>query len=260
MFPMKHLFTPLFWLGSTALVLATPSGLNNIPTADTTPQGTYVFQTFTTFGEDRDADLNLGFKTGFEFKPVRFELGLAGHLLPDKGGPVTPHAKIAIPFGDHRPTLAVGMANISVRERDRDRAGDEFAYAVVSQDFGWFRVHGGCGLQDGEALPFFGLDKTFHYTKKRAVVSDGKQAVRTVTTTRGQGEGPGSGDPNSALETRDLFTLRADVIEQRDQSWLYSVGVLVPVCKHFVLEAWGNLPDNGDAPSVTIKGNIVISF
>ena len=87
------------------------SGLNNIPTADTAPQGVFVFQTFTTLGNDRDADLNLGFKTGLDFKVVRFEMGAATHLLPDKGGPVTVHGKVALPFGEELPVLALVCAS-----------------------------------------------------------------------------------------------------------------------------------------------------
>jgi hypothetical protein len=51
-------------LALTSAASATPSGLNNIPTADTTPPGTFVFQGFSTMGGDRDTDFNLGFKTG----------------------------------------------------------------------------------------------------------------------------------------------------------------------------------------------------
>ncbi len=46
--------TPIALLAASLGSLhATPSGLNNIPTADTTPQGTFVFQLFSTVGEDR---------------------------------------------------------------------------------------------------------------------------------------------------------------------------------------------------------------
>ncbi|MDQ6913741.1 MAG: hypothetical protein M3128_12800, partial [Verrucomicrobiota bacterium] len=54
---------------------ATPSGLNNIPTADTAPQGTLVLQVFSTVGGDAEDDFNVGFKTGLVFKPFRFEFG-----------------------------------------------------------------------------------------------------------------------------------------------------------------------------------------
>ena len=227
---------------TSAAAFATPTGLNNIPTADTAPQGVYVFQTFTALGNDRDADLNFGFKTGLDFKVVRFEVGAASHILPEKGGPVTVHGKVAVPFGEGLPALAIGAANIAFSEQQRRRAGDVFGYAVLSQDFGWLRAHAGCAYVDTDALPFFGLDKTFRRTTS-ASASDGKSHKAAMDT-----------------KTTDLFTLRADAIEQRDSSWLYSAGVLVPVCKWFVFEAWGNFPDNGDAASVTLKGNFVIKF
>lgn len=47
-------------------LFGTPSGLNNIPTADVTPMGTFVLQPFTNFGNDHDTDLTLGFKTGLD--------------------------------------------------------------------------------------------------------------------------------------------------------------------------------------------------
>ena len=37
-------------LATAAVASATPTGLNNIPTADTTPQGVFVLQAFTTLG------------------------------------------------------------------------------------------------------------------------------------------------------------------------------------------------------------------
>lgn len=232
----------------TAAAFASPSGLNNIPTADTAPMGTFVLQTYGTVGGFADGDFNLGFKTGLDFKVVKFELGADSHIYPHQGGPVTVQGKIAVPLGEHLPTLALGAANVSFSDHDRRRAGDEFFYAVATEDLGWFRVHGGCASQDGDALPFAGIDKTFRYTKSVAAsdgkaVADGKSGKTTMET-----------------KTIDLFTLRGDVIEQRDSSWLYSAGVLVPVCKYFVFETWANFPDNGDSPSWTIKGNFVIRF
>ena len=56
---------------ATTAALATPTGLNNIPTADSVPQETFVFQLFSTVGGDADADLNLGFKTGVDSNSPR---------------------------------------------------------------------------------------------------------------------------------------------------------------------------------------------
>ncbi len=252
---MKSVLLPILAFSAfAASSYGTPTGLNNIPTADTTPQGTFVLQAFSTFGGDRDADFNLGFKTGIDAKVVKFEIGADSHIYPDKGGPVTVQGKVAIPFGQGLPTLALGAANITFSNDDRARAGDGFAYAVLTQDFGWFRVHGGCGLQDSDALPFYGIDKTFRYTKT-IPASDGKSVRDGKSVADGKSH-------TAALDTKtiDLFTLRADAIEQHDSSWLYSAGVLVPICKYFVFEAWGNFPDNGTDPSLTLKANFVFSF
>lgn len=227
--------------------LATPSGLNNIPIADTTPQGTFVLQPFSTIGGDRDTDFNLGFKTGFDAKAVRFEIGAASHLHPGEAGPLTLHGKIAIPFGTGLPTFALGLANVTFTDRQRRRAGDIFGYAVLSQDFGWFRIHGGCAFQNPDALPFYGIDKTFRYTKSAPDADPRVNGDKTVA-------------PARTTKTIELFTLRGDAILQHDNRWLYSAGVLIPVCRYFVLETWGNFPDLGGDASLTIKGNFVFNF
>ncbi|MEO6753467.1 MAG: hypothetical protein ABIP85_16950 [Chthoniobacteraceae bacterium] len=246
---MKQRIPALILLAGIATAHATPSGLNNIPTADTTPQGTFVLQTFTTVGDGINQDLNLGFKTGIDLKKVKLELGLASHLLPGKGGPVEAHAKIAVPLGEGLPVIAAGAANISFNSVDRRRAGDTFVYFVVSQDFHWFRLHAGIAEQASQPLPFFGIDKTFRVAKsvarsdgKSVAKKGGKQVVKTET------------------EYRDIITLRADAIQQSNHVWLASFGALIPVCKHFVFEAWGNFPTDGTEASATLKGNFIFSF
>ncbi len=247
---MKTTRTLAILLAGIATAHATPSGLNNIPTADTTPQGTFVLQGFTTVGGDNDADFNLGFKTGIDLKAVKLELGLSSHLYPGNGGPVTPHAKIAVPLGEGLPVIAAGIANLSFRDQDRRRAGDGFAYFVVSQDFHWFRAHAGLAVQDSQPLPFFGVDKTFRIAKSVVAHSDGK-AVKKKS---------GKSVVKTETEYRDLFTLRADAIQQTDHRWLASVGALIPVCKWFVFETWGNFPTDGGQASATLKANFVFSF
>lgn len=244
------------------MALATPSGLNNIPTADTAPQGTLVLQTYSTVGGDARDDLNFGFKTGLEFKPLRFEFGADSHVYPGLGGPVVVQAKVAYPLGDHLPTIAGGVANLAFTDHQRDRSGQPFGYGVLTEDLGFLRVTAGCGVQDGDALPFVGLDKAFKLTRRKVVaVSDGKSVTTRESTVAGEGRGPGSGDPNSSLVTRDLFTLRADAVKQHHRDdWLYSAGVLVPICKYLVFETWGNFPSNGTSPSLTLKADIVIPF
>jgi hypothetical protein len=236
----------------TSTIHATPSGLNNIPTADTTPQGTFVLQAYSTVLGEADNDFNIGFKTGIDFnKYVHLELGADSHLVPGHGGPVTANAKLAVPLGEHLPTLAGGVANITFRNVDRDRAGDEFFYGVATEDLGWFRIHGGCASQDNVALPFYGIDKMFQYHKQVPAEHDGKSVKDGKSV---------AGKEMMTTKAVDLFMLRGDAIQQHDHSWLYSAGVLVPVCKYFVFETWGNFPDNGTSASWTIKGNFVFTF
>lgn len=204
---------------------ATPSGLNNIPTADTTPMGVFVLQPFTNFGNDVDADLNLGFKTGLEFYGQKFELGAASHLAPDDSGPFTVHAKYALSFGEGLPTMGLGVANIAFSGSDRDRAGDPFSYVVFTQDFaGLFRAHLGYGFQTDNNSVLIGLDKSF-----------------------------------KVLE-RDLV-LRSDLIQIKDESdWLASFGFLYALHENVVLESWMSQPfDDGD-PIFTVKLNFVLKF
>jgi hypothetical protein len=251
---MKTRFSAALFLATAAAAVATPTGLNNIPTADTPVQGDYVFQTYSTLGGDGKGTLFEGFKTGFDLKPFKLEIGADSQLYPGAFGPATAQAKLAYALGQGLPTIAVGAANITFTTPNRHRAGDVFAYSVVTEDLGFFRIHAGCADQAYQALPFFGIDKTFKIPVKRKT-TDGKSTV-------GKGDGKEVTDAKSAPETeyRDILMLRADAIQQQNHTWLSSAGVLVPVCKYFVLETWGNFPSDGSRCSVTVKGDFVVHF
>lgn len=206
-----------------------PSGLNNIPTADTAPNLVPVVQAYSTFGEGRSPDHTAGMKFGLGpwDKAVfdsRFEVGVDGHYAPDPIGPAVFQVKYAVQPWEKGPAIALGSANIAVSESDRGRAGQPFSYAVLSQDVGYFRLHGGYGLQHNGNAGFVGIDKTFD-ARSRAL------------------------------------TLRADAVQTRDQKdWMASVGAMYAVNKWLVLEAWGSFPvDQGD-PSVTLKLNFVLDW
>lgn len=212
-------------LAASPMAFATPSGLNNIPTADVTPQGVLVIQSFTNFGNDKDADLTLGFKTGLDLFGQKFEFGADSHILPDKGGPVVLQGKYSLPFGEGLPTLGLGVANIALTEDDRDRAGDPFTYLVLSHDFGGlFRAHVGYGFQTDNNSVLLGVDKTVK------------------------------------LFERDL-TLRSDFVQIQDEAqWMGSLGFLYAVHENVVLESWASQPfDDGDT-IYTVKLNFVFKF
>lgn len=208
----------------TTSALATPSGLNNIPTADTPGQGDVVIQAWTNFGNDRDADCNMGFKTGFDVFGQKLELGADSHLYPDQGGPVVLQFKFVQNLWEGG-KLAVGIANLAIGSENIDRAGDPFSYALISQTIaGTLRAHAGYGFQtDGNSV-LLGLDKTW-----------------------------------KVLE-RDL-QLRTDFVQIQDEDqWMGSVGFLYVLHTHVVLEGWASQPlDHGDT-IFTAKLNFVINF
>ena len=236
----------------TASAFANPTGLNNIPTADTPTQGDYVFQTYSTFGQDRKQDFNLGFKTGFDFKPFKLEVGADERYVPGTSGPATVQAKVTYSFGEGLPSLAVGTANTAFTAPERVRSGGIFGYTVLTQDLGFFRVHAGCALQNEEGQPFIGVSKVFRIHTKKPAARDGKATVAR--------DGKTTADDKTEEVTRDLFILRADAIQQQNRTWVSSAGVLVPICKYIVFETWGNFPSDGTSASVTVKGDFVFHF
>jgi len=200
---------------------ATPSGLNNIPTADTAGQGDYVFQAFTNFGEGRRADTNLGFKTGLDLFGEKFEVGLDGRITPDKGGPAVAQVKYARGIYEGG-TLGLGIANIAFRSQDRDRAGNPFKYAILTQKVdSRLRLHAGYGFQTDNDSVLLGADYGL------------KVGGRTLL-------------------------IRSDVVEINDQDqFLGSLGFLLVINKSLVLESWASQPFEDGRTVGTIKFNLV---
>lgn len=205
-------------------VFATPSGLNNIPTADTPGDRELVIQQFSTWGDDRQPDYSAGMKMGLQPWGQKLEWGVDGHLAPDDAGPAVFQAKYALQPANSWPTLALGIANLAVTSHDRDRAGQSFTYGVASHDFKWLRAHAGFGFQQFNNAAFFGLDKTVK------------------------------------LFERDLM-LRTDVIQIDDQDqWKASAGFIYFVHKMFAVESWVSHPLEQGKPSFTLKFDFIIKF
>jgi hypothetical protein len=135
--------------------VATPTGLNNIPTADVVPEQTLVFQAFGNFSGSTRPDVWAGFKYGLL---TNLEIGFDGQVNPDPSdeGALAGQANYRFTIGDSS-ALGVGVANIG----DEDRNGEVDYYAVFSQDLGAVRLHlGGTLQQDNEGI-FAGLDTTW---------------------------------------------------------------------------------------------------
>jgi hypothetical protein len=205
-------------------VFATPSGLNNIPTADTPGDRELVIQQFSTWGDDRQPDYSAGMKMGLQPWGQKLEWGVDGHLAPDDAGPAVFQAKYALQPANSWPTLALGIANLAVTSHERDRAGQPFTYGVISHDFTWLRAHAGYGFQHQNDAAFVGLDKT-------------------VTVF----ECP--------------LTLRGDIIQIDDQDqWQASAGFLLRLHKMLAIESWVSQPLDHGKPSVTLKFDFILKF
>jgi len=184
---------------------ATPSGLNNIPTADTAPNDAVVVQVFDLFGEGPH-DLGTGFKTGWALPWFDLEYGLDSHVAPDPAGPLFFQTKVAFtPWESGR--LAVGVAGVALT--DFDIAGDPFTYAVLSQDIGFARLHTGYGVQTDGNTVLLGIDKNIEFLGRNLNLNA------------------------DLVQTRD------------QEGWMPAVGLKYDLAKNLVFETWTNMPDEG---------------
>ncbi len=208
---------------------ATPSGLNNIPTADTVPHRTVAIQAFSSFGPGANQfaangpdehSFWMGFKTGLQFDFLNLEWGMDSPMITHESGPLFFQTKLGFePWENAK--LAVGVAGIALT--DINRAGDPFTYAVLSHDFGLVRAHAGYGVQTNGNSFLLGLDRNW------------KIFDRT-------------------------FNLNVDLVQAADQSfWLPAVGWKYDVSKHIVLEWWTNFPEQGKSSHIA-KINFVFKF
>lgn len=210
-------------------LLATPSGLNNIPTADVAPEGVIVFQQINNFGDDQ-----VGFHSfGFKYGPAKdWEIGVDGLVTrsdEDAGGmgaggggmPTYPFVfQVKRRFETKTPglTLGLGIAGLSANS---DKAGDPVEYAVLSKKFENVNAHAGyMVIKEAEDNVFAGLDYS----------------------------------PSSRL------TLRADANNLNDtDNLLSSAGFIYTIDKDWLVEAWySHSGTDGVNGTFTLKLDYVI--
>ncbi|MBW7989702.1 MAG: hypothetical protein FVQ84_06770 [Planctomycetes bacterium] len=209
----------LFCFLTTGPLWATSTGLNNIPTADVVPENVLVYQFISDMANNNKPDYVTGFKYGL-MKNV--EIGLDGRIFPEKAKQenLVVQGKLRFELTDFL-AIAGGITNLG----DRSRAGKEFPFGVLSQDFGFLRGHFGGSIQNNNEGFFGGIDKTLKFLN------------------------------------RDL-TLRSDIIQTNDQhETTTSAGFIYDLGHNFLVESWMSFPtESGKEDVLTIKLNYVIKF
>jgi len=137
---------------------ASPTGLNNIPTADVTPEGLLVLQQYTNVRSAQTPLYYLGAKAGLD---RNLEIGLDGCLGSGPGGPAVGQVKYRFLDNDDRLSAAVGIANIT----NSRRAGKEAFYIALKRNLSPdLRGHMGFLTQGGDHAFFVGADGSFLHT------------------------------------------------------------------------------------------------
>ena len=222
-------FSPILLLLVAGPLAATPTGLNNIPTADVVPHRTVAVQAFSSFGPGANQfaangpdehSFWLGFKTGWDFSLFQLEWGMDSPVITGPSGPLLFQTKAHFSPWE-KGDIALGVAAIALT--DIDRGPDPFSYVMLAHDFGFFRAHAGYGLQTQANTWLFGLDRTWKVFDRN-------------------------------------FNLNVDLVQAADESfWLPAVGWKYDLSKHIVLEWWSNFPEQGQSSHIA-KINFVFTF
>lgn len=207
--------------------LATPTGLNNIPTADVAPENILVLQQFSTYADNKLPVHSLGAKFGLgEFQLGGFvqgiEIGVDGQFASTTKprAATAGQAKYRLELIKETTALGIGIANITGEKHQ-----DLFPYVVLSHNFRLFRLHAGYKWPTDNQGGFWGIDV-----------------------------------PLKQLVTQDI-TLRTDLIHFNDRRHvLGSLGFIWVLPWNFLLESWVSLPSNGDKRAFTLKFDYVIDF
>ena len=169
-------------LGTASAVFASRSGLNNVPTADTSAAGTGVVQAYSAFGEDRKPAFYSGARIGFLAWEQPGEVGFDTRWAPGNTVPVYFNAKWRTHGPASLPAFAAGVAGAAVRSEDRRRLGQPQTYAVITHDVHVARLHGGYTVQAHNNALFFGLDRSWLVLQRKFTL----RLDATQTQNRGQ--------------------------------------------------------------------------
>lgn len=221
----KILTFVVFSLLVSKICLASPTGLNNIPTTDVVGDRTLVWQGWLTTGDGAKPVWTTGFKYGILDK---IEIGADSKVGSGNEGPIALQSKLKVVDLDFGFSGLVGVEGITFEGAIEK---DIVPYLAVSQDIRLnenlqlFRLHGGYSFQKDNLSIFTGVDRTFEVFDQELI-------------------------------------LRSDLKQVNDgDDLLISAGFLLTLPFNIVLENWLNIPtESGKKESVTIKLNYVLKF
>lgn len=220
------------------LVLASPTGLNNIPTTDVTFENTMVLQSWINTSYNRHPQDFVGFKYGLA-KDV--EIGVDWKAVDVAHAHVSYQAKYAFDIDGDIWRGVVGVADIS---DNREHNGYLFPYAATSLDLKTFRLHFGYGARPHDEAFFGGLDKMVSFLDRNLQlradaihVNDKKDMKYSLGFLYELGLNPDSTTPN-----------------------IDKTGILDIITRNVILETWISIPSSWNQEVYTIKLNYVIRF
>ena len=214
---------------------ASPSGLNNIPTADICPTQTLVLQDWGDFGHGMKGDNWVGFKYGL-FKGAEI-----GADWKSSGTPYLEpqfQAKYTVTPGGLWPQLGGGIANVSF---NASKNGDAMPYLLLTEDVaGWFRLHAGYSFQKDNFGVFAGVDTTFDLLGRDLMLC---------------------GDFIQANDRQDALFAPGIKLNFGKRSTAPDAGKgMDAMLKYFVFEGWSTFNTDGSQNSYTLKLDFVLSF
>jgi hypothetical protein len=208
------------WIATCAIggtAFASRSGLNNVPTADTSAAGTAVVQGYASFGPDRKPAFFSGARIGLSAFEQPCEAGFDTRWSPGATVPIYFNAKWRTHAAATRPAVGIGLAGAAVRETDRHRLGQPQTYAVVSYDARVARLHGGYTVQARNNAIFVGLDRSWLILQRK-------------------------------------FTLRLDATQTQNRAqWLASAGFTYKFTERLNFELWQSKPTERGRSYATAK-------
>lgn len=218
---------------------ASPTGLNNIPTTDTAPKETLVFQTWGNMADDRHPQQFWGFKYGVT---DALEVGSDWKSLDQTHGHAAFQAKYAFDIKQDFWRGVAGVANLSDH---RQHQGDFFPYVATSFDLKAVRFHAGYDAQRDNEGFFWGFDKAVPFLNRDLVLRADAIQVNEMD--------------DILYSAGFLYNLR-----RRDDDGKASrpglKGLLDKIFRNIVLEGWVTIPSTRDEEVLTLKLNYVLKF